>query len=128
MNTFKIGNTEFGIGDIRLSVADNLLNLEITGDEAIFDELMEQEDCEWDWAMEPPWLYFHDVPYTGGRLVIDKDFIGENEIALYMMEHYDFIGELNASDGRIEIRGEVEMDGEVFPLEINAEIIVSKNT
>lgn len=32
MNTFKIGNTEFGIGDIRLSVADNVLNLEMDGE------------------------------------------------------------------------------------------------
>ena len=46
MNTFKIGDTEFGIGDIQFSVTDNLLNLEITGDENILDELMEKEDCE----------------------------------------------------------------------------------
>ena len=39
INTLKIGDTEFGIGDIQFSVADGLLNLEITGDESVFDEI-----------------------------------------------------------------------------------------
>lgn len=41
MNSFKIGDTEFGIGDVHLSIKDGLIDLEITADEDIFDELTE---------------------------------------------------------------------------------------
>lgn len=41
MNSFKIGNTEFGIGKISFSIENDLLDLEITGSDEIFNELME---------------------------------------------------------------------------------------
>lgn len=40
MNSFKIGNTEFGIEKVSFSIENDLLNLEITGSDDIFDELM----------------------------------------------------------------------------------------
>ena len=46
-----------------------------------------------------------NVPYTGGDIVVDKNFAEQNEIALYMMEHYDFTGELKFSGGSIAICG-----------------------
>ena len=121
MNTFQIDGTEFGVGEIQFSVADHLLNLEISGDEGIFDGLSEEDDSQWGWALYPPQIYFHDVPFTGEKIVIDREFLNHNEIALYMMEHYDFTGELKLTDGSIEIRGQVDMDGDRFPVVINVE-------
>lgn len=60
-----------------------------------------------------------NVPYTGGDIVVDKNFAEQNEIALYMMEHYDFTGELKFLGGSIAICGQVEMDWDMFPLVIN---------
>lgn len=121
MDTFKIRNTEFGIGDVQFSIEDNLLNLEITGNDHIFDELTEDDECEWDWALYPPKIYFHGVPYTGKEIVVDTDFLNQYEIALYMMEHNDFTGTLKLSDNSIDICGQVEIDGESLPLVICVE-------
>ena len=58
MNSFKIGKTEFGIGKISLSIENDLLTLEINGNDDVFDELMEDDGCEWSWALYPPRIYF----------------------------------------------------------------------
>ncbi len=50
----------------------------------------------------------------------DKNFTEQNEIAPYMMEHYEFTGECRLLGGSITIRGQVEMDEDRFPLVINA--------
>lgn len=39
MNSFIIGDVEFGIGSFEYSVKDNVLNLEIYADEDRFDDL-----------------------------------------------------------------------------------------
>ena len=41
MGSFKIDGTEFGIGNIKLSLDNGLLNLQVTGDSSIFDRLMD---------------------------------------------------------------------------------------
>lgn len=121
MNSFKIGNTEFGIGKISFSIENDLLNLEITGSDDIFNELMEDDNCEWSWALYPPRIYFHDVPYKGNEIVIDTDFLDRNETALYMMEHYDFTGSLTVTDSSIDIHGQVYIDGNALLLAISVE-------
>lgn len=75
MNSFKIGNTEFGIGKISLSIENELLTLEINGNDDVFDELMKADDCEWSWALYPPRIYLRSVPYKGEKIVIDSDFL-----------------------------------------------------
>ena len=50
MGSFKIDGTEFGIGNIKLSLDNGLLNLQVTGDSSIFDRLMDNGGSEWDWA------------------------------------------------------------------------------
>ena len=37
MNSFKIGKTAFGIGKISLSIENDLLTLEINGNDDVFD-------------------------------------------------------------------------------------------
>ncbi len=68
MSSFKIGNTEFGIGKISFSIKSDLLTLEINGNDDVFDELMKSENCEWSWALYPPRIYFRSVPYNGEKL------------------------------------------------------------
>lgn len=121
MNSFKIGDTEFRIGDVHLSIKDGLIDLEITADEDIFDELTENDDCEWDWALYPPKIYFRNVPYNGKDIVVDEEFLEEYDVALYMMEHNDFTGTLKITDKNIHICGQVDMMGEMLAVSINIE-------
>ena len=121
MNSFKIGNTEFGIEKVSFSIENDLLNLEITGSDDIFDELMKDDNCEWSWALYPPQIYFHAVPYKGNEIVIDTDFLNHYDIALYMMEHNDFIGNLKITDSSIDILGQVYIDGKELTLTISTE-------
>lgn len=121
MNSFKIGKTEFGIGKISLSIENDLLTLEINGNDDVFDELMEDDGCEWSWALYPPRIYFRSVPYSSEKIVIDSDFLDHYETALYMMEHNDFTGVLEVTDSCIEIHGLVSIAGKTSALSIVAE-------
>ncbi len=127
MNSFKIGNTEFGIGEVSFSIENDLLNLEITGSDNIFDELMKEDNCEWNWALYPPRIYFHAVPYNGDEIVIDTDFPNHYDTALYMMEHNDFTGSLKITDNSIDIHGQVYIAGNASTLAIHAAIYGSVN-
>ncbi|MBQ9991239.1 MAG: hypothetical protein IJP31_09940 [Lachnospiraceae bacterium] len=51
--------------------------------------------------------------------MVDRKLLDQCDIALYMMEHYDFTGTLKLSDSSIDICGQVEIDGEVLPLIIS---------
>lgn len=119
MNSFKIGNTEFGIGEVLFSIENDLLNLEITGNDDIFNELMKDDNCEWGWALYPPRIYFHAVPYKGNEIVIDTDFLNHYDAALYMMEHNDFSGNLKITDDSIDLLGQVSIVGKSLTLAIS---------
>lgn len=124
MNSFKIGNTEFGIGNVSFSIENNLLNLEIEANEDIFNELTEQDDCEWSWALYPPRIYFHGVPCTPFKenvIMVDENYLNHYDIALYMMEHNDFIGTLKVTDNSIDICGKVYIDGSILTLTISVD-------
>lgn len=121
MNSFEIGNTEFGIGKISLSIENELLTLEINGNDDVFDELMKADDCEWSWALYPPRIYLRSVPYKGEKIVIDSDFLAHYDAALYMMEHNDFTGVLEVADSSIEIHGLVYIDRKASALAVIAE-------
>lgn len=53
MNSFKIGKTEFGTGKISFTVTNNLINLEINGNDQTFNSIMEDDNNEWSWALYP---------------------------------------------------------------------------
>lgn len=76
--------------------------------------MTEEDDCEWDWALYSPQIYFHEVPYTGENIMIDKDFLDKNEIGLYMMEHYELTSELKLTDNSIEICGQADIDDDIL--------------
>lgn len=121
MNSFKIGDTEFGVGSVQFSIEDHLVNLEITGNEDVFHELMEDDDSEWSWALCAPKIYFWGVPYESKGIVVDEDFLDRYDVALYMMEHNDFTGMLEITDKNIHIRGQVDMMGEILAVCISVE-------
>ena len=120
MGSFKIDGTEFGIGNIKLSLDNGLLNLQVTGDSSIFDRLMDNGGSEWDWALYAPKLYFNNVPYKGGILEIDNSVLNRYDIALYMMEYNDFTGIIEISEGNINIQGNVDLMGKIMPVSITA--------
>lgn len=119
MNSFKIGATEFGIGEVEFSMEDGILNLEITGDDTIFEELTEDDDSEWAWALYAPQIYFRDIPYEDKEIVISSEMADNYDIALYMMEHNDFMGKITISDSTVHINGEADIMGKVYTVNIN---------
>lgn len=121
MDSFKIGNTEFGVGGVRLSMDNNRIDLEINGDENTFDQVTGEDTSEWSWALYPPKIYFKGIPYEGKRIVIDEACLNQYEIALYLMEHNDFTGTLEIKDKVIHVSGIVDMMGKVLPVSINVE-------
>jgi len=121
MNTFKMGETEFGVGKVSFSITNDLLDFDITGSDDIFDKLMEDENSEWSWALYPPRLYLRGVPFKGNELAIDDKLLDQYDITLYMMEHNDFTGTLKVTDKGVEISGEVYMDGETLELFVSVE-------
>ncbi|MCI8748512.1 MAG: hypothetical protein HFH67_11725 [Lachnospiraceae bacterium] len=120
MGSFKIDGTEFGIGNIKLSLDNGLLNLQVTGDSSVFDRLMDNGGSEWDWALYAPKIYFNNVPYKGGILEIDNSVLNRYDIALYMMEYNDFTGIIEISEGNINIQGNVDLMGKIMPVSITA--------
>lgn len=122
MNTFKIGETEFGIGKLEFSIEDSVMNIEIVGDEDIFNKITEDDDSEWGWAMDAPKLYFNDIPYNGNKVTADDDLYEQCDFALYMMEHNDFSGEIEVTDSTLRITGEADIMGDVYPVYIEADI------
>ena len=120
MGSFKIGGTEFGIGNIKLSLDNGLLNLQVTGDSSVFDRLMDNGGSEWDWALYAPKIYFNNVPYKGGILEIDNSVLNRYDIALYMMEYNDFTGIIEISESNINIQGNVDLMGKIMPVSITA--------
>ena len=120
MGSFKIDGTEFGIGNIKLSLDNGLLNLQVTGDSSVFDRLMDNGGSEWDWALYAPKIYFNNVPYKGGILEIDNSVLNRYDIALYMMEYNDFTGIIEISEGNINIQGHVDLMGKIMPVSITA--------
>lgn len=107
MGSFQIGTTEFGVGKVVLSTENNLLNLEISGNDDVFNQLTEADNSEWGWALYAPKIYFKDVPFQGNTLTIDNEILNRCDIALYMMEHNDFTGTVELTEDAVHIRGEV---------------------
>ena len=52
-----INGTEFGVDNVEMTVENDILNLSFTGNDDIFDEIMQDDDSEWSWAMDAPKVY-----------------------------------------------------------------------
>ncbi|MDO5045674.1 hypothetical protein [Campylobacter sp.] len=116
MNSFKINETEFGVGDAQISIEDNMINLKITADDEKFEALSDQDN--WGWALYPPEMYFYEVPYIGAKIKIDDSMLDRCDIGLYMMEHCAFKGVLEIKDNAVIISGNVDIIGEISKVHI----------
>ena len=127
MDIFKIGKTNFGIGEVTLNINEErgiITDLAITANQQMFDAISEDEDGDWNWALYPPKIYFRGLHYKKSAEKIKIDItdvlLDECDIALYFMEHFDVYGKLVITKNLVEINGEVEISGENYPLEIVA--------
>ena len=131
MNKFAIGTTDFGIGKIEFKIDKSksiISELVIKGSQIIFDKITEDKDGEWCWALNPPELYFREVPYRFDnniiKIMVDENFISEYEVGLCFMEHNDFIGEVSvANDTNIKINGTVSFMGNEMDLVIEVNLL-----
>ena len=115
--TFKIGNIEFGIENIvfEIDAEESVISkLEIYGNKEIFDKISDDENNEWNWGLYPPKIYFWNVPFEkiNGNInvEINEDLLDNCDIALYFVEHFDFLGNLSIENNNIEISGIVNVN------------------
>lgn len=118
MNTFQIKTTEFGVEKIDFSIKNNELYLEIMGSEKIFDQLSENEDGEWSWALYPPKFYVWGAPYGEQEIAIKGHCDDSFDCALYLMEHNDFIGTLHVTDEEFHVCGVADISGNPYEVKI----------
>src|SRR5262245_7374369 len=100
MTSFVINGTEFGINAARtrLTVTRSFfrcasLDVEIEGEQALFDAIKSDENSAWSWALYPPSFHLraYAIPKPKGSQPLDVRLEpGDTEkydINLYMMEH-----------------------------------------
>lgn len=129
MQKFLLGNDNFGIGkiDFKIDRKKGLLSLTLPGDQDLFDKLSENEDGPWGWALYPPKLYFHELPFDPDektiRLRIDEELLDSCDIALYLMEHNDVEGDFEIdADNRFRFSGIAWVSGEETTLEVDVQL------
>ena len=121
MDSFIINGTEFGVDNIEVSFKKDILNLSFTGDKNRFDEISEDDDSEWSWAMDAPEVYFNNVSLNHNNC-LRVDWDSELECAVYMMEHNALSGILTLNDTCIVFVGEVDLMGDVFDISFRISI------
>src|SRR5262245_31498284 len=100
MASFVINGTEFGINAARsrFTVTRTFfrgasLDVEIEGEQALFDALKATEDSAWSWALYPPNFYLRAYPIPKPKSTQPLDVrlqpgdADKYDTALYMMEH-----------------------------------------
>lgn len=127
MNTFTIDQTEFLIDPaqsfVRLSEEDGetCFDIEIYGDEDQHEKVTEPEDSKFNWTIYPPQFYLRAYPgdsLDNVNLDLSIDDLDYSEIAVYFMEHNDFIGKLQINNGNITVSGKVFINDEELELSI----------
>ncbi len=91
---FKLEESDFEIdNDFRFSFVEGILNLDVCGNQKVFDDLTEDESHPYSWALYPPKFYIHDLPLgldtdiNNFEYIITEDDVDEYEIDLYLMEY-----------------------------------------
>lgn len=119
MNSFKIGGTEFGVGDVWFSGRGGEISLEIEGDRQVLRKLTENGG-EWGWALYPPKICLYGLP-RAEETKIDRAALEKYDIGLYIMEHMDFTGRLKVTRHSIEITGQTRIYGDILPIDIKVD-------
>lgn len=128
MGKFIIGTTDFGIGEVECEIDKTnsiVTNLKIRGSKELYEKITEKEKGEWNWTLYPPKFYVNHAHFAGDgktiRLHVDEAFLDDNEVALYLMEHNDFFGEIVIDKNVVMIKGKVFISGKEMDLEIETE-------
>ena len=124
MNIFKIGDTDFGIGEFALQIENGIIsNLTIAGNEDVYKQLTADENgCWYSSTLCPPKIYFREIPLNDGKIEITDELLDEYDVALYFNEHNDLYGTLTISDKLVAVKGEANLWGTIYPIEVIAEI------
>lgn len=129
MQKFLLGSDNFGIGkvDFKTDRKKGLLSITLFGEQDLFDKLSGNEDGPWNWALYPPKLYFHELPFDPEekiiRLRIDEALLDECDIALYLMEHNDVEGEFEIdADNHFRFSGIAWISGEETAIEVDVQL------
>src|SRR5262249_4807697 len=130
---FFIGRTNFGVDIVKstfgfsaTSDGKRVLNIEIYGDQDVYDKTTAEEDSEWSWTLYPPFFYLrgYSIPATTKAQERTIEFTSQDleniDLALYMMEHNTVEDvSLKISDIRVEISGQVDLIGDMMDFSIN---------
>lgn len=121
MNSLVINGTEFGVDNVEVFLEDGILSLSFTGNEEVFDEITEDDDSEWSWAMDAPKIYFNEVSLDC-KNCLKIDFDSDEECAVYMMEHNALAGMLEKTYSEINFSGEVDIMGDVMDITFHIDV------
>lgn len=128
---FKLEDSNFEIdNDFRFSFDNGVLNIDVSGDQKVFDSLTKDEDQPFSWALYPPRFYIHGLPLKSDtdinnfEYIITEDDVDEYEIDLYFMEYCTvFPCKVIGKSGIISIEGMVhDIKEELVPLCIELKI------
>ena len=127
LNTFKIDDTDFGIGDVICKIENGtIVDLTITGNKKTTRSISNDESSKWSWIFGPPIVFFRGVPFEreNNRMEITDELLDEYDISFYLYEHHDIYGTLTINDDHIKISGEIRYHMEsakLYSIEIMAE-------
>lgn len=126
MQSFRIGDTEFGLDPAALRVeltsyssGETRICFDFAGDPSTLESLIHEDDVDWSWAQSPPSLFMHDVPLPPGLAAGNGEETREfdrtlHEFGLYFMDHcevQDFM--LKILPGKsIEVSGQADIWGQ----------------
>ncbi|WP_291726353.1 hypothetical protein [Bernardetia sp.] len=131
MEIFKLGNYNFGIEknelvlDIeRKSEKIYVSDIEIRGNEAVFENLLEDDDFECSWSLYPPYFYARQVKLdTNDSLRINEDNIDDYDVGIYLMEHFDVDIVIKIDEGYLSIDGIAIIDNQEYTMRTQCKLI-----
>jgi len=130
MNIFKIGDTDFGIGEVVLTAnaEKGTISVTIKSDKDVYQQISNENSL---WALGgPPRINLYELPSKDGNVEVEiTEEILEDydkypdvyDISLVFHEHYDVYGTLIINDSCVTVKGTVDFQGDIYPLEIVAE-------
>ena len=113
---FKLQECDFSINPgSSFSFEDGLLNLDVCGNQEVFDTLTEDDNHPFSWSLMPPRFYIRDFPMNPRTNINDfaytftENDIDEYEIDLYMMEYCTVLPcKILGKDGIISVEGIIQ--------------------
>ena len=128
---FKLEDSDFKIeSDFRFNFDNGILNIDVSGDQKVFDNLTKDEDQPFSWALYPPKFSIHDLPLgldtdiNNFEYIITEDDLDEYEVDLYLMTYCTvFPCKITGRSGTLSIEGMVhDIREELLPLCIQLKI------